>query len=124
MPIMYTISDDGDRSGGPSGRGQGQRPLPVLFHLMDVSRPRTPAVSGRAEPAAADVPAAAAQQQALPSITPPVTSTLGSPFDKPAPATADGCGATETSAPHTSTVDSSQQPVGSSSDNARSSTAS
>jgi hypothetical protein len=73
---MYAISDDSDRRLGDSS---GDRKLPVLFHLIDVSRPRPPVVA-EPQPSASVPPAAktnlepaaeAAAERPLASITSP-----------------------------------------------------
>jgi hypothetical protein len=52
MPDMYAISSDNGRRASQTGP---ERPeLPILFHLMDVSRPRAAAKDALAAPAAAE----------------------------------------------------------------------
>ncbi|MBW8883855.1 MAG: hypothetical protein JF612_03565, partial [Planctomycetia bacterium] len=68
---MYAISSDNDRRA--SHRGPERPELPILFHLVDVSRPR-PAAS-EALTSGASLEAAKAEAVALPSVAataPPV----------------------------------------------------
>jgi hypothetical protein len=54
MPDMYAISSDNGRRASQTGP---ERPeLPILFHLMDVSRPRAAAKDALASPAPAEQP--------------------------------------------------------------------
>jgi len=75
---MYAISSDNGRRGSPTGP---QRPeLPILFHLVDVSRPR-PAADGLAAPTGR---AQSQEKGVVPPTIAAATATTGpaaSPFD-------------------------------------------
>src|SRR5262245_3598300 len=68
MPDMYAISSDNGRRASQTGP---ERPeLPILFHLMDVSRPRAAAKDVLAAPAAAEPPKAVEAQPSVPATAP------------------------------------------------------
>jgi hypothetical protein len=68
MPVMYAMSEDRAR---PPGPGRAEHELPVLFHLMDVSRPRQ---APEASPPARQTAGAGEAHLA----TPPVSENLSS----------------------------------------------
>src|SRR5262245_32767832 len=67
---MYSISDDSGRPGDAAG----DRRLPVLFHLMDVSRPRAPQGTAPATVPLTTVPLTTVPLTTVPLTTVPLTT--------------------------------------------------
>src|SRR5687767_4690050 len=88
MPVMYAMSEDRAR---PPGPGRAEHELPVLFHLMDVSRKRQapPEVS----PPARHIAATAESHFETAPVSQNLSSVVSTLLPQPAPSTATSEGA-------------------------------
>jgi len=105
MPVMYAMSEDRAR---PLGPGRAEHELPVLFHLMDVSRKRqappeaSPPARHTAAAVEAHLPTAPASQN--------LSSVVSTLLPQPAPPTAACESALPLLNPHNSVVASIEPP--------------